>query len=216
MVTLWFVIQSVILVILMTAVWTMGRREQSIASITKLGYASCSYALAGIHDNFTIIPNTVPFAVPSLITDMSIATSTNPTFIASSTDASTNHMTVFLDYAPMSSMNPMVQVSNESENFCVPLTLDMLDVSTTDYVIPKTDLDIVEAACVVTSLAIEKEASILSSIVDQVSSQENMDLHNVSCISDAESANHNVSCVSDIESANGNDDILLAHIPWPI
>ena len=41
----------------------------------------------------------------------------------------------------------------------------------------------------VISLAIEKETSILSSIVDQVSSQEYMDLHNVSCVSDVESAN---------------------------
>ena len=47
----------------------------------------------------------------------------------------------------------------------------MIDISTTDYVISKIDLDIVEAACVVTSLAIEKEPSIFSSIVDQVSSQ---------------------------------------------
>ena len=49
---------------------------------------------------------------------------------------------------------------------------------------PRFDLDIVEAACVVTLLVIEKEASILSSVVDQVSSQEYMDLHNVSCVSD--------------------------------
>ena len=120
--------------------------------------------------------------------------STNSTLNAASANASTNHMTVG-DYAPMSSMSPMVHVSDESENFCVALTLDMIDVSTTDYVIPKIDLDIVEGACVVTSLAIEKEASILSSIVDQVSSQEYMDLHNVCC-------------VSDVESANGNDNIL--------
>ena len=45
------------------------RTEHCIASIIKLGYASCSYALAGIHDDFTVIPNTVPFAVPSLTTD---------------------------------------------------------------------------------------------------------------------------------------------------
>ena len=44
-------------------------------------------------------------------------------------------------------------------------------------------------------LAIVKEASIHSSVVDQVSSQEYMDLHNLSC-------------VSDVESANGNEDIL--------
>ena len=65
----------------------------------------------------------------------------------------------------------------------------------TSYVIPKIDLDIVKAACVVTSLAIEKEASILSSIVNLVSSHAYMALRNVS---------H----VSDIDSANGNDDIL--------
>ena len=58
------------------------RTEHCIASIIKLGYASCSYALAGIHDDFMVIPNTVPFTVPSLITDMSIAMSTNPTFIS--------------------------------------------------------------------------------------------------------------------------------------
>ena len=167
------------------------RKEHCIASIIKLGYASCSYALVGqIHDNFTLIPHTVPFAVPSLSADMFIAMSTNPTFITTSADASMNHMTVG-DYSPMSSM----QVSDESEDFCVALTLDMIDILTTDYVIPTIDLDIVEAACVVTSLAIEKEASILSSIVDHVSSQEYMGLHNVSC-------------VSDIESANGNEDIL--------
>ena len=130
--------------------------------------------------------------VPSLTTHMSIAMSTNPMFIATSANASTNHMEV-VDYAPISSMSPMVQVSDES--LCVALTLDMIDISTTDYVIPKTDLDIVEAAGVVTSLIIKKEASICSSIVDQVSSQEYMDLNNVSC-------------VADIESANGNDDIL--------
>ena len=54
---------------------------------------------------------------------------------------------------------------------------------------------VIWAACVVTSLAIEKEARIFSSVVDQVSSQEYMDLHNVSC-------------VTDIESTNGNEDIL--------
>ena len=79
-------------------------------------------------------------------------------------------------------MSPMVHIPDELENLCVALTLDMLDVSTTYYVIPTIDLDIVEAACVVTSLAIETEASILSSIVDQVSSQEYMDLHNVLCV----------------------------------
>ena len=125
---------------------------------------------------------------------MSIATSTNPMFIATSADASTNHMTVG-DYAPMSITSPTVQVSDESEDFGVALTLDMIDVSTTDYVIPKIELDIVEAACVVTSLAIEKEASILPSIVDQVSSLAYKEL----C---------NVSRVSDIDSADGNDDIL--------
>ena len=98
---------------------------------------------------------------------MSIATSTNHTFIATSANASTNHVTVG-DYAPMSSMSLTVQISDESEDFGVSLTLDMNDVLTTDYVIPKIDLDIVDAACVVTSLAIEKEASILSSVVDQV------------------------------------------------
>ena len=115
--------------------------EHCIASIIKLGYASCSYALAGIHDNFTVIPDTVPFAVPSLTTDTSIATSTNPTFIATFANASMNHMTVG-DYAPMSSMSSTVQVSNETENFCAALTLDMIDISTTDYVTPKIDLDI--------------------------------------------------------------------------
>ena len=54
---------------------------------------------------------------------------------------------------------------------------------------------VIWAACVVTSLAIEKEARIFSSVVDQVSSQKYMDLHNVSC-------------VTDIESTNGNEDIL--------
>ena len=89
------------------------RTEHCVASIlVKLGYASCSYALAGIHNDFTHIPHTVPFLVPSLTTDTSIAMSINPTFIATSTDVSTNNMTVG-DYAPMSSMSPMVQVSNE-------------------------------------------------------------------------------------------------------
>ena len=37
-------------------------------------------------------------------------------------------------------MNPMVQVSDESEKFGVALTLDMIDILTTDYVIPKIDL----------------------------------------------------------------------------
>ena len=46
------------------------RTEHCIAPVIKLGYASCIYALAGIHDDFMVIPNTVPFAVPSLITDM--------------------------------------------------------------------------------------------------------------------------------------------------
>ena len=54
----------------------------------------------------------------------------------------------------------------------VALTLDMNEGSTTDYVIPKIDLDIVDADCVVNLLTIEKEASIFSSIVDQVSSLE--------------------------------------------
>ena len=40
----------------------------------------------------------------------------------------------------------------------------MIVISKADYVIPTIDLDIVGAACVVTSLAIEKEASILSSM----------------------------------------------------
>ena len=47
----------------------------------------------------------------------------------------------------------------------------------------------------VTSLPTKKEACIFSSIVDQVSSQEYMDLHNVPCL-------------SDVESPNGNDNIL--------
>ena len=41
------------------------RTEHCIASIVKLGYASCSYALAGIHDDFNVIPITALFAVPS-------------------------------------------------------------------------------------------------------------------------------------------------------
>ena len=98
------------------------RTEHFIVYIIKLGYASCSYALAGIHDNFTLIPNTVPFTVPSLTTDASIAMCTYPTFIATSANASTNHMTI-RDYAPMSSMSLMVHISDESENFCVALTL---------------------------------------------------------------------------------------------
>ena len=89
------------------------RTEHCIASIIKLGYArSCSDALAGIHDNFTLIPRSVPFVEPILTTDMSIAMPTNATFIATSTNASMNHMTVG-DYAPMSSMSPAVQVSDE-------------------------------------------------------------------------------------------------------
>ena len=123
------------------------RTEHCIASIIKLGYASFSHALAGIHDDFTVIPNTAPFAVPSLTTGTSIATSTNPTFIATSANASMNHMTVG-DYAPMSSMSPTVHVSDESEDFGVALTLDMIDmISTTDYVFSKIELDIVEVAC---------------------------------------------------------------------
>ena len=86
-------------------------------------------------------------------------------------------------------------------NLCSIAQYTVIDVLTTDYVIPMIDLDIVEAACVVTSLAIEKEASILSSVVDQVSSQEDMDLHNVSC-------------VSDVESANENDNILPISSGW--
>ena len=88
------------------------RTEHCIVSIIKLRYTSCSYALAGIHDDFTVILDTVPFAVPSLTTDMSIATSTNHMFIATFANASMNHMTVG-DYAPMSSMSPAVQVSDE-------------------------------------------------------------------------------------------------------
>ena len=183
-------------------VWTMERREQSLYCLYYQAWlCKLQLCLAGIHDNFTVIPNTVPFVVPSLTADMSIATFTNPTFIVTSANASTNHMTVG-DYAPMSSMSPTVEVSNESEDFGVALTLDMIDVSTTDYVIPKIDLDIVEAACVVTTLPIEmKEASIFSSVVDQVSSLAYKELCNVFHISDIASAN-------DIESANGNDDIL--------
>ena len=116
--------------------YCIERIEHCIASIIKLGCASCSYALAGIHDDFTVIPNTVPFMVPSLTTDTSITTSINPMFIATFANASMNHVTVG-DYSPMSSMSPTVQVSDEvsddeSENFCVALTLDMLDVLTTD------------------------------------------------------------------------------------
>ena len=75
--------------------------------------SSCSYALAGIHDNFTLIPHTVPCVVPSLTTDTSIATSTYPIFIATSANSSANHMTV-RDYAPMSSMSPIVHIFDES------------------------------------------------------------------------------------------------------
>ena len=49
---------------------------------------------------------------------MSIATSVDPTFITASADASRNLMTVG-NYAPMSSMSPMVQVSEESDDFGV-------------------------------------------------------------------------------------------------
>ena len=133
----------------------------------------------------TSVPSMITILDPSLATGTSIATLVDPTFIAASANASTNHMTVG-DHATMSSVSPTVKVSDESEDFGVALTLDMNDIMTTDYVIPKIDLDIVDAVCVVTSLAIEKQANILSSIIDQVSSLAYKELHNVSHVSDIE------------------------------
>ena len=64
-----------------------------------------------------------------------------------------------------------MQVHEESENFSIALTLDVNEVS-------KIGLDIIGTDGVVTSVAIEREACVISSITDQVPFLEYKDLCN--------------------------------------
>ena len=83
---------------------------------------------------------------------------------AVSADTSDHHATVE-NCDSVSTMSTMtwepaaVQVYDESEDFSIALTLDMNRVS-------KTGLDIIGADCVVNSLAIEREACVISSVTD--------------------------------------------------